>query len=94
MIGVRNTTSGTGNFSEVRAGNNATDTLMRLKALSSAFTTSGYDFASGVTVEATGSGGLNLAASDASGPFRIYTGGTTQRVRHRQHRRARISIRR
>lgn len=79
VIGVRNTTSGTGNYSEVRAGNNATDTLMRLKALSSAFSTAGYDFASGVTVEATGSGGLNLAASDASGPLRIYTGGTTQR---------------
>jgi hypothetical protein len=79
VIGVRNTTSGTGNYAEVRAGNNATATLMRLKALSSAFTTSGYDVASGVTVEATGSGGLNLAASDASGPFRLFTGGTTQR---------------
>lgn len=80
VIGVRNTTSGTGNYSEVRAGNNATAALMRLKALSSAFSTAGYDFASGVTVEATGSGGLNLAASDASGPFRIYTGGSTQRL--------------
>lgn len=79
VVAVRNTTSGTGNYGEVRIGNNSTDAIGRLKALSSAFTTSSYDFASGFTVQATGGGGLNLAASDASGPFRIYTGGTTQR---------------
>jgi len=79
VIAVRNTTSGTGNYSEVRLGNNATATLLRLMAMSSGYTSVGTTYQSGVTIDATGAGGLNLAASDASGPFRLFTGGSTQR---------------
>lgn len=79
VIAVRNTTAGTGNYSELRIGNNATAALARLLATSSTYTTVGATYQSGVTLDATGAGGLNLSASDAAGPLRIFTGGATQR---------------
>lgn len=75
-IDIRNTTSGTGNFAGVRIGNNSTSALGALFGFSSTYTTSGRYVASGLTIESNGAGGLQLSASDASGPIRMYTGGT------------------
>ena len=78
---IRNTTSGTGNFSQIRMGNNADDGLMTFRAHSSAYTTAGTSVASGASIQVSGSGGLNLVAENASGPIRFYSGGTTERGR-------------
>lgn len=73
---LRNTTSGTGAYAGLLVGNNSTAALGALFGFSSAYTTAGAYFASGVTLESTGTGGLQLFASNASGPIRMYTGGT------------------
>lgn len=48
-----------------------------LHALSSGYTTSGWNIAAGVTLGAAGAGGLNIAASHASGVVNLYAGGVT-----------------
>lgn len=73
---LRNTTSGTGNYSGLLVGNNSTASLGALFGFSSAYTSAGSYYASGVTVESTGAGGLQLNASNASGPIRIFSGNT------------------
>lgn len=79
-LGVRNTTAGTGNYSTVQLGNDATASLLQVLALSSTYTTSGSRVASGVVLDATGAGGLSVLASNASGVIRFYTGGSTERA--------------
>ena len=70
---LRNTTAGTGNGSLFQLGNNSTANLGAFYGFSSTFTTSGAYVANGVTVEATGVGGLSLDASNASGDVRLYS---------------------
>ena len=77
-VKVENTTSGTGNSAYFGAYNNAGLTGY-LQVFSSAFTTSGINVANGALLGAGRAGGLNLAATDAAGAIRFYTGGTTQR---------------
>lgn len=74
---TRNTTAGTGNFAAVDVGNDASALLTRLLATSSTYTPASYLLASGSVVEANGVGGLSIAATDAAGDVRIYTGGST-----------------
>ncbi len=75
-IAVRNTSSGGGDHAGFRVGNDSTASLAALFGFSSTYTSAGAYVASGVTLESTGSGGLQLHASHASGPLRLYTGGT------------------
>lgn len=71
---VRNTTAGTGNYASVDVGNDATSLLARLLGFSSSYATSGYLKASGIVLEANGSGGLSIATTDTSATLRLYTG--------------------
>lgn len=78
---IRNTTSGTANRASLDVGNNVTAELLRVIALSSAHTTSGYLVASGGVLEANGAGGLSIATTDAAGDIRLYTGASiTERL--------------
>lgn len=76
VLAVRNTGAGSTNYSELRAGNDDSATLARFIATSSTYTPTGMLFASGLLIDCLGPGGLNLAASHASGPIRLATGGT------------------
>lgn len=76
VIAVRNTSAGTGNYSELRGGNDSSATVTRIITTSSTYTTVGATYQAGTTIDGSGSGGLNLNASHASGPFRLFTGGT------------------
>lgn len=71
-LGVRNTTAGTGNSARIRVGNDSAADLGALDAFASTYTTSGAARASGVRLTASGSGGLSLAAANASGVIRFF----------------------
>lgn len=77
VLAVRNTTSGTTNYAELRTGNNSSATIGRLMAFSSAYTSGGAYVASAAVLEGSGAGGLNLFASDASGQIKFWTGGSS-----------------
>lgn len=77
LLFLRNTTSGTGNYAGVTIGNNASSTLGDLLCFSSAYTTAGANFASGVRLGSNGAGGISIAANDATGEIRFYAGGGT-----------------
>lgn len=69
-VTVRNTTAGTGNYGEVNVqGDGSSVTVVR--HLSTTFTSDGFNQASGGTLEATGTGGLSLGATNASGVLRL-----------------------
>lgn len=72
-----NTTSGTGAYSthELNAGTTAGG----IYAFSQGYTTSGASIASSVLVFSGSTGGLTLAAADAAGVIRLYTGGSNLR---------------
>ena len=73
---VRNTTAGTGNYGQIRIGNDAAINLLEIFAYSSTFTTSGAQIASGASLSATGVGGLTLSAESASGDVHFFRGAT------------------
>jgi hypothetical protein len=77
-IRVENTSAGT---AAVAAFNLRNDETWNggIRALSSTFTTSGPDVASGMNVHWNGSAGLSVASTHASGEIRFYSGGTTVR---------------
>jgi hypothetical protein len=79
VVAVRNTTAGTGNYTELRAGNDSSASLGRFIVTASTYTSVGATYQAGLTIDSSGAGGLNLAASHASGPLRLFTGGSTQR---------------
>jgi len=81
VLSVRNTSAGTGNFAQVKIGNDAADNTLRLNALSSTWTTSGINTQGGGTIACSGVGGLSIAADHASGVIRFYTGGSTEQAR-------------
>ena len=74
---VANTTSGAANYSAFKATGGTTQGY--LYAFTQGYTTSGPYMASTVTLQSTGSAGLNLLASEASGKIRFYSGGTAER---------------
>lgn len=78
-LNIRNTSAGTANRALVSVGNDANDAIVQLIALSSTFTTSGDQVASGGAIRAAGAGGLSVSTLDAA-PIRFYTNGTTQRA--------------
>lgn len=80
-ISIRNTSAGTGNLAGYKIGNNSTANLGVLWGFSSTYTSAGLYNASGVTIEATGAGGLTVAASDAAGYIRFHSGGAAERMR-------------
>jgi len=74
-FGIRNTAVDVAAFASLLVGNDASNALAILQAFSSAYTPSGPNQANGVTLVATGVGGLSIRASHASGQIRFYGGG-------------------
>jgi len=81
VLTVRNTTAGTGNFTTINVGNNTAADALALESYSSTFTSTGLSKADGGLVYAGYSGGLSIAATNASGAIRFYSGGSTERMR-------------
>ena len=77
---IRNTTAGTGNYARLDLQADGSDTRLVLDALSSTYTTSGIFVQAGAVVQSQGVGGLSIAANNASGAIRFYTGGQTERA--------------
>jgi hypothetical protein len=71
---VTNTTSGTGNYASHQATAGTTNGYFN--AYSQGYTTSGYALQSGVAVYGDGSGGVSIAATNASGDVRLYSRNT------------------
>jgi hypothetical protein len=80
-IRIRNTDSGSGNFSALHFGNDLTDTAASFYLFSSNYNTSGPYVANGLTLDAGAGGGLSLAATSGSGTVRFYAGGSSERMR-------------
>ena len=80
-LAVRNTNAGNAARVQIRVGNDTTDNLVSLVALSSTFVTSGAQIADGAALRASGLGGLSLSAEDAAGDIRFYAGGTGEDMR-------------
>lgn len=76
VLGVRNTQDGAANFGRLQVGNFTTAALGVFDAYAPAYTSVGYQTASGVLVGGLGAGGLTLAATDASATVRIHAAGT------------------
>jgi hypothetical protein len=78
QVVVVNPTAGTGNAGGLYA---SSDTVLAgVQANSSTYTTSGFNVQAGTTIFGTGSGGVSLAATHASGAVRFYTGSGTLRA--------------
>lgn len=75
-FGVRNTTSGTGAFSQLRTGNNSAANVTSLYAFSSAYTTAGGYLQGGSALVGHRAAGLSIIAEDAAGTIGFYTGGS------------------
>lgn len=78
---VRNTTAGSANLAAVQLGNDAAASVGKLSALSSTYTPATIYSADGVTLEASRAGGLDIAATHASGAIKFYPGGTAESAR-------------
>jgi hypothetical protein len=81
IVAARNTTSGTSAGSQILVGNDSSNDLLVLRALSSTYTSSGVNTANGALIRAGGAGGMTLASTDGSGIINFTTGGTTERMR-------------
>jgi hypothetical protein len=79
QISIRNTTAGTTNYSGYLLGNDISAGVGVLTAQSSTYTTTSFNVQDGMTLAHTRPGGMSIAASDAAGAIRFYTGGGTQR---------------
>jgi len=62
-------------------GNDTDDDTLTLRAYSTTFTTSGLDIAASALVRGNEAGGLSIAATNASGAIRFYSGGSSERMR-------------
>ncbi len=76
-IRVENTSAGTAAVAAFNARNDSTWNG-GFRVLSSTYTTSGPDIAEGANLHWNGSGGLSIAATNASGAIRFYSGGSTK----------------
>ncbi len=81
VLRVRNSTAGTGNYSELSLGTDGDNQAGLLRAMSSTYTTSAPFVQAGVVLWSQFVGGLSLSAVHASGAIRFYSGGTTERAR-------------
>jgi hypothetical protein len=77
ILAVRNTTSGVGNDVRLRLGNDAASDVVDFIAYSGGHAT----LADRARINVTREGGLDLMASHASGPIRMFAGGTTEWAR-------------
>src|SRR6185295_4380539 len=68
-------------FSQLAVGTDQRYNTGVVTAFSSNFTSDGLNVPDGVTMQGIGAGGLSLAAQNASGDIRMYTGGANERVR-------------
>jgi hypothetical protein len=78
---VTNTSSGTTNAALLRA--TAGTTVGQLISFSQGYTTGSYDVQASTGFTGNGAGGISIAATDSAGVIRMYTGGTTEKVRLR-----------
>jgi hypothetical protein len=78
---VTNTSSGTTNAALLRA--TAGTTVGQLISFSQGYTTGSYDVQASAAFTSNGAGGISIAATDAAGVVRFYTGGTTEKARLR-----------
>ncbi len=78
---LQNTTAGTTNFTRLSVGNNSAVDRFLIDTYSSTWTSSSYAQADGTTLFQQGAGGLSIAASNAAGMIRFYSGGTTEQMR-------------
>jgi hypothetical protein len=81
QIIIRNTSAGTANLAQLALGNNSSVTAAVLRSHSSTYTSTTLYKAEGLTIEASRSGGMVLAATDASGVMTFMAGGATERMR-------------
>jgi hypothetical protein len=79
QLSVQNQHTGTSAVARILFGNANDSAAGHLSLYGSGFTTSGIEFQDGMLLVSARAGGLNLAATHASGPLRIYTGGNTLR---------------
>lgn len=79
LLQVTNSTSGTGNSAAMQISANGGAGRLFFEAFSSTYTTSGIKVADTGAIYADQPGGLSLAATNAAGVMRGYSGGTTQR---------------
>jgi len=75
-VRVRNLSNGSAARSSFYVGNDGSATRFTLDVYSSTFSAGAPQYADGVALVASGSGGLNINASHASGDVRIYSRGT------------------
>lgn len=80
-LAVVNGTDGTGNAGWIYAQAGPTGIRGSLLAFSPSWTSTGVFLASSAALVSNGGGGLTLAASDTNGAVRLYSGGTTERMR-------------
>jgi len=74
-VRVRNLSNGSAARSSFYVGNDGSATRFTLDVFSSTFSAGAPQYADGVALIASGSGGLNINASNASGDVRIYSRG-------------------
>lgn len=80
-ITVRNSTAGTTNYAALVLGNDGDAAAGNISHTSSSYTAATYIPQDGLVVHTHRVGGISIAATHASGTLRLYTGGTTERVR-------------
>lgn len=81
IIEVRNTSTSATAFARVRIGNDASQTLGEITVASAASSYGDPSPASGVGIASSGSGGIVLGATNASGTVRFQSGGFSERMR-------------
>jgi hypothetical protein len=79
QLSIQNQHVGTSAVARLLLGNGNDSAAGHLSLYGSGFTTSGIEFQDGMLLVSSRGGGLNLAATHASGPIRLYTGGNTLR---------------
>jgi hypothetical protein len=80
ILQLRNTAAGQ-NDAALYLGNDVSASRVRLHSLASAYTPSGIYKPDGAVLNATGTGGLSLAAQDGAGAIRFYAGGQVERMK-------------
>jgi hypothetical protein len=81
ILRVRNTSAGATNLAELQMGNDGSASAGRTGHTSSTYTTSAPYIQDALYVVGERTGGVSIAAVHASGIWRLYTGGTTERAR-------------
>ncbi len=79
IVKVENTSSGTGNYALVNVKGGTTDAA--LYGFTQGYTTGTWDVQASAALRGTGVGGISIAATDAAGAVRFYSGGTTEAAR-------------